>query len=73
MRTYDLAQFDEDDEVITIRIHPMYLEVIVAALRHCGRKSHRNVLRDTWATMFVLFCLLEDFEAVVDGEQKAAQ
>jgi hypothetical protein len=48
----------------------MYLEVIIAALRHCCRKSHRNILRETWASIGALFDLLEDFEGIVDDERK---
>ena len=70
MRTYDLTHvWTEDDGKITVRIETEDLKMIVAALRHCARGSHRNVMREVRHSISSVFELLVDLEGILKDEQ----
>lgn len=68
MRTYALPM-NWDEEKVGVEIATLYLPVIIAALNHCARKSHRNVLREIGHSILSLNLVLERFEEIVAMEE----
>lgn len=68
MRTYALMEYDDGKEV-AVKIPVEYLPVIVAALDHCARGSHRNVMRNIGHPLGSLILVVEQFEHIVAMEE----